>query len=132
MRTKLRFLVLLCLQLMALSTRAESLTGNELLEQLRRNDISALQYVAGITDAASITKHFFDVNPGGLQTQIAESGSTGLSQLWGCAPVKATYGQIADVTVKYLENRPRIRHLSAALIIAFAMKDAWPCPVTPK
>lgn len=107
---------------------SQTMTGNELLAALNKQDPIALHFVAGVVDAASTSRHFFDENPAGLSTQSAQAGLTGLERLWGCRPEKATYGQVADVTAAYMKKRPEIRHLDSTLIIAFAMKEAWPCP----
>jgi hypothetical protein len=113
--------------LAATLTQAQTFTGNELLEKLRVQDPSAVHYVAGVVEATAASKAFFEINPAGLQPDEVKAGLQGLARLWGCRPEKATYGQVADVLVAYLSNRPKVRHLDATLLLAFAIKDAWPC-----
>ncbi|WP_371869170.1 Rap1a/Tai family immunity protein [Duganella margarita] len=105
----------------------QAFTRNDRLAKLKVNDLDALRYLTGVVDAAAISKNYFEVNPMEIPEPSAEIGALGLSLLWGCRPEKATYDQVADVTIKYLSDRPNIRHLDASLLIAFAMKDAWPC-----
>lgn len=120
--------VLILLVVATSEAKSQSFTGNDLLEKLKARDLATLQYVAGVVDAAAASKNFFEANPAGLSEQVAGTGAIGMSRLWGCRPERATYGQVADVTISYLSSRPNVRHLDATLLIAFAMKDAWPCP----
>lgn len=127
MRANIKLVVVLLGFGAAMQAKAQAFTGNELLAKLKVNDLDALRYLTGVVDAAAISKNFFEVNPMEIPEPSAEIGALGLSHLWGCRPAKATYGQVADVTIKYLSDRPNVRHLDASLLIAFAMKDAWPC-----
>jgi hypothetical protein len=127
MKTYLKSTLALLGVLAVFPATAQGLTGNELLEKLKAKDIGGVRFVTGVVDAVGTTQKFFRVNPAGLPEQLARDTTSGLAQLWGCYPAKSTYGQVIDVVILYLEKRPAIRHLDATMIMAFAMKDAWPC-----
>jgi hypothetical protein len=44
-----------------------------------------------------------------------------------CVPSDATYGQISDVVLKYLNDNPQMRHYTAPGLAAIALSEAFPC-----
>jgi hypothetical protein len=44
-----------------------------------------------------------------------------------CVPDGVTVGQLVDVVVRYLEQKPEIRHTSAAALAMTAIRNTW-CP----
>ena len=67
-----------------------------------------LAYVIGIVDA-------FEFNEG------VKSG------LKLCVPGGVTAGQLRDIVVRYLQNKPQDRHNAGSVIIFLAMSEAFPC-----
>ena len=45
-----------------------------------------------------------------------------------CIPDEADWGQITDVSIKFLNEHPEHRHLFAVTLVLMAVRDAWPCP----
>ena len=45
-----------------------------------------------------------------------------------CVSSKATYGQMADIVSKYLQEHPERRHTDAARLVITALQKAFPCP----
>ena len=45
-----------------------------------------------------------------------------------CHPNDATLGQITDVVRLYLEKHPEERDASAASLVVYALREAFPCP----
>lgn len=95
--------------LLALPAQAQMFDGNKLLDIFKKAEVSSNNvdwgfsrgYVAGVYDA--------------------NSGVT------FCTPNTITLGQMSDMTQKYLENNPAVRHLSAEAIIVYFMGKTWPC-----
>ena len=90
--------------LTCLSAHAEFKSGNKLYEQMRGTQgeqMLALGYITGVIDT--------------LQ------GAT------ICAPETLTAGQAVDMTKKYLEEYPAVRHMSADVIVNRVMSLVWPC-----
>jgi hypothetical protein len=44
-----------------------------------------------------------------------------------CLPPRATVGQIKDVFMNYLADRPQDRHLPSAVLMFNALKASFPC-----
>lgn len=44
-----------------------------------------------------------------------------------CIPSEATYGQISEVVLKYLNDNPQMRHYNAHGLAAIALSEAFPC-----
>jgi len=84
---------------------AEFLSGNDLLARINSDEVLhrmfALGYVAGVSDA---------------QQHVISCPSAGV-----------TNGQVRDVVKSYLEANPGIRHKTADMLIADALKQVWPC-----
>ena len=49
-----------------------------------------------------------------------------------CIPEAVTFGQMAKVVVRYLDQHPEQLHLMATLVIAKATHDGFPCRATVK
>jgi Rap1a immunity proteins len=47
-----------------------------------------------------------------------------------CDPPRIITRQAIDVVVQFLGSNPQVRHFDAALLIAAALQNAWPCPAT--
>lgn len=88
---------------------AEFESGNTLLAKLTSTEIyerlNGMGYVAGVFDSHKTLTH--------------------------CAPDNSgiTAGQITDIAVAYLRNRPAVRNMSADVLLREAFKQVWPCPV---
>jgi hypothetical protein len=90
--------------LICLSASAQFKSGNKLLEQIRGShgeQMLALGYITGVSDTLS--------------------GAT------VCLPSELTAGQAMDITKKYLEDYPAVRHMAADAIINRALSVIWPC-----
>lgn len=109
------------------AAHAETMTGNEFLEKMANKDSNALYYLVGIVDAAEASRLVFDQNLMKIDASARENAINALGQYWGCRPEKVSYGQVGDVTVAYINTHPKIRHLDLGMIIAAAIRDAWPC-----
>ena len=44
-----------------------------------------------------------------------------------CVPLGVTNGQLVDVFYKYLDDHPAQRHMDAAVLAFFSLRDAFPC-----
>jgi hypothetical protein len=101
--------VLLLSALLALPAQAQMFDGNKLLDIFKKAETASNQidwgmsrcYVAGVYDA-----------------------NTGVTF---CTPSSITLGQMSDMTQKYLENNPAVRHLPAEAIIIYFLGKTWPC-----
>lgn len=77
-------------------------TGQELLNKLKDDRLSAMGYIAGVADT--------------------QSGVT------ICIPAgRVTLGQMADMVKQTLERVPSERHLSADIFVQVALEQRWPC-----
>jgi len=98
---------LLLSAMLALPAQAQMFSGNKLLDAFNKAETSNIDwgfargYVAGVYDS--------NTNVG------------------FCAPTTVSLGQISDMTHKYLENNPAIRHLAADAIILYMLNKTWPC-----
>lgn len=94
--------------------------GNTLLKKCALDpgsvDLSNLSiclgYVAAISDA--------------LQGMISGRRNT-IGGRSACVPSNVTIGQSVDVTVKFLQVHPDLRHFSANSLVAAALEEAFPC-----
>ncbi len=75
-------------------------SGNELHKWCGAGWGLCLGYVAGAYDA--------------LETQL-------------CVPGESTLDQVAKVVQKYLAEHPERLHRPGSVLVALAIKDAWPC-----
>jgi len=97
---------------MALALDGTFWSGNDLLEVCRSNrDGSSIcaAYIMGVVDT--------EANTAGYQGRLPIF----------CIPTGATNVQLVDVTVRYLEDRPELRHASAAGLVQAAMVKAFAC-----
>jgi hypothetical protein len=85
-------------------------TGNDLLGYCStpNSSLFCLGYVEGVADTMARN----DPVLGGLRA---------------CIPAGVTGGQLRDITVKMLQDRPEIRQNNAASIVASALSTAFPC-----
>lgn len=89
------------------------LNGNEVLEDCR-NLSSGLQssqctgYIQGVVDMEAAL-------------QLVGDGRH------FCVPVGGNARQLRDIVVQYLEAEPATRHMNGALLVALALKRAFPC-----
>lgn len=125
MKATLIIVTLCCLT--CIGAHGQSLTGNQLLQKLNAESIDGAMYLAGVVDAASTNRLSFKLNVAKVDEKLSDIALRYHGIVWGCTPEKATYGQIADVTVSYLKRNPNVRHIDAVLLISMAMKEAWPC-----
>jgi hypothetical protein len=72
-------------------------------------------YVAGVADAMSLVQ----VTGGNLAGVVA------------CIPFPVVIGQAKDVAAKYLHEHPELQGYTAVNLVAFALRDAFPCPQSP-
>jgi hypothetical protein len=94
---------------------------------LTDRNIASLHYLAGIVDAAEASRLVFELNFMPTDEDTRRKAEASLGKFWGCRPEKASYGQVADVTVSYLKKHPNVRHLESSVLIPAAMREAWPC-----
>lgn len=80
--------------------------GNEALDRCERDRSWCSTYVAGATDG------------------IAFGANNAVPY---CIPAGVTLGQMVDVYLGYLKDRPADRHLDAVYLVTDAMWSAWPC-----
>jgi len=111
----------------ALNAHSQTMSGNDLLQKLTDRNIASLHYLAGIVDAAEASRLVFELNFMPTDEDTRRKAEASLGKFWGCRPEKASYGQVADVTVSYLKKHPNVRHLESSVLIPAAMREAWPC-----
>lgn len=93
---------------LAAAAHAEFITGNNLLNSLKKEGSQdraiAVGYVVGVTDTimGSVT----------------------------CPPPGVTPPQIVDLVQQWLEQNPRLRHNSGDRVVAAVLGQAWPCETT--
>ena len=100
-----RFLILAacCLALPSVAQPSSILyTGQELLNRLSDDRISALAYIAGVADSQS-----------GITVCIP--------------PRQVTLGQMADMVKQTLERVPSERHIAADIYVQATLSNRWPC-----
>ena len=77
-------------------------SGQELLNRLNNDRLSALAYIAGVSDSQS-----------GVTICIP--------------PGQVTLGQMADMVKNSLERVPSERHLAADIYVQVTLSNRWPC-----
>ena len=70
---------------------------------------TCLEYVTGVFDSFST------------------SFGVGLMPRTFCSPSSVTVSQLKDIAVRYLEQNPSSRHISAAALVMISFKEAFPC-----
>jgi hypothetical protein len=90
--------------------RAEFMEGNDLYDACTGPDskLVCLNYVMAIADAAQA--------PAAVKRSPMCPGSEVVAE------------QVVDVVTRYLAAHPEKRHLSAPLLVANALAEAYPCP----
>lgn len=124
---KLAKYVLLFLCLTAFNTHSETMSGNDLLQKLTDQKPDGLFYLVGIIDAAEASRLVFETGIIKIDENTKREATASLGQFWGCRPENASYSQVSDVTILYLKNHPKVRHFESSMLIAAAMREAWPC-----
>jgi hypothetical protein len=77
-------------------------SGQELYNKLSNDRLSAMGYIAGVSDSLS-----------GITICIP--------------PGQVTLGQMADMVKQSLERLPSERHLSADIFVQATLEKRWPC-----
>jgi hypothetical protein len=103
----------LALLLMATCAKAERMSGNFLLEQcaapISESRLMCTSYILGYVDATVM----WNANASGIPI---------------CIPSEEVIArQIVDVVVKWLKAHPQDRDRAAAILVADALEEAWPC-----
>ncbi len=97
--------LLIILSLVTPAAHAEFFSGNDLYERLTGDAYAkslAMGYVVGVHDATRGVMH--------------------------CSSTEATSGQVRDMVIRRLVERPEQRHLGADVLVTMTMRDTWPCP----
>ena len=100
-----RFLILAacCVALPSVAQPSSMLySGQELLNRLSTDRLSAMAYIAGVADSQS-----------GVTICIP--------------PNTVTLGQMSDMVKQSLERVPSERHLSADVFVTVTLGNRWPC-----
>jgi hypothetical protein len=88
----------------AIPAQAQFQSGNELLEMMvdekATKKMQGLGYIQGVVDAINGTV---------------------------ACPPRVSTGQVIDMVKLFLEGNPAVRHLGAANIVAYVLKENWPC-----
>lgn len=91
---------------------ADGIDGNQLYDWVKDGEDSfkysyAVAYIGGAIDAFNVAAEF--------------------DSPFFCLPDNVTRGQVTDVTARYLRENPDERHQGAAVMVAMAMVEAYPC-----
>lgn len=88
------------------------LTGNELHEYCTsctgNNELYCLGYMAGVSDT--------------LNHPLVRNDRLGI-----CMPKSVSMGQVQDIVLKFFDENPQIRHLSASGLVSAALLKVFPC-----
>jgi hypothetical protein len=93
---------ILILAFFSASAFSQQQDGNEMLERMKKAEVSDNFYMGYITGIA-------------------------IMNTTACYYSNITTGQIYDVVKIYLEQNPAIRHLSRGVIVVQALNNAFPC-----
>lgn len=124
---RLAKLVIPFLCTVAINAHSETMSGNTLLQKLTDQNSEGLLYLIGIVDAAEASRLAFEADFIKTDENTKREAKISLGKFWGCRPEKASYGQVSDVTISYLKSHPKVRHFESSMLIAAAMREAWPC-----
>ncbi len=129
MRYEMKPTNILLISLLLVSSVAKSgaINGNDLLHKLTNKNADGFYYIVGFIDAAALSHSVFKFNVMRLNENSKNDALRTIGKVWGCRPKKASYGQVTDITIAYLKKHPEIRHQESYLLVADAMKEAWPC-----
>lgn len=101
----MRKLIVALATTLALSAHAEFVTGNHLLQTLKKdsalNRAVAMGYIVGIADAAEGTV--------------------------SCLPPSVTIPQVINLVEQWMENNPQLLHNTGDRIVVAVLGQAWPC-----
>lgn len=92
------------------SSASHALTGNEMLADLQRNDVS----------------YEYGYSSGVLVGVVEISSAFQSSNL--CIPEGVSNKQINDVVKSNLQMAPERRHMNASFLAYMALIKTWPCP----
>ncbi len=65
---------------------------------------------------------------GGISDATATYEKWGLMQPEFCSPKRISVEQLRQVSLRYLRKHPEDWHLAGGSLVAFAFREAWPCP----
>jgi hypothetical protein len=134
-------LSVLCVTSFLFSTGAAALSGNELLQDCRSEPGFKSGYCLGFIVGSGYG--YSEGRQGGalyqyfgrslknlkeFQDRASEADAVSRSAAYYCIPSGVTQGQMLEVVTKYLEGNPALRHWDATLLVAAALKEAFPCP----
>lgn len=100
-----------------------AMSGNELYELLdgsTDNKLQGMRYLQGLRDA----EHLHVQIEGLLATM--EKRRPDMRRFF-CAPTGATLGQVSEIVMAELRNKPSERHMFAPQIAQQALRQTWPC-----
>jgi hypothetical protein len=119
----MRYIHIICIGLIFLligaSTNAEESRsdGNALLQDCTDpSDIFGMGLCLGLLRGVRDTRTLYTIAP---------------SAFSDCVPQEVTIGQVRSIVVKYLQDHPEKLHYRHALLVNFALSQAFPCPVQP-
>lgn len=115
MKKKIAIAALMALAHMSAS--AGFIDGNKLLDWLQRPEYKnvASVYIQAISDSEDDAALFELANPRKYKVR------------YFCVPDQVYSTQLSDIVKKYLENNPKNRHWSAAMLSRYALVEAYPC-----
>jgi hypothetical protein len=116
----------------ALLTGSASAAEDEIIKDTRQF------YSGNALLEVCLSQHPLDRACWGYTTGIADAMGGGEAfgeTLFGwsaCIPTEVTVYQLADVTIRYLQEHPEKRHWGAGGLVARAFREAFPCPQAAK
>ncbi len=98
-------------------------TGNDLLKDCSSDDAAERQFCFGYVLGAG------DGWRGRIlfEKTVDEMGDLQFMESV-CVPDNVTKGQVLDIALKHMKANPEHRHTHAAIMVATALVDAFPCP----
>jgi hypothetical protein len=92
---------------------AQWVDGNGLYSDCEKGNLKCYGYIFGLIDALDLSELLTDKPP--------------LPKAKTCMPAEVTGQQLRDVVLEFLRDNPAKRHLAAAVLVAKALSDAFPC-----
>jgi hypothetical protein len=126
-RMKLKTYVFSLLCVATFGAHSQTMSGNDLLQKLTDQNIEGLLYLIGVVDGGHASRVVFESDFIKTEEKTKREALISLGKYWGCRPEKASYGQVSEVTIAYLKSNPKIRHFDSSMLIAAAIREAWPC-----
>jgi hypothetical protein len=100
-------------------TQAHAVTGVELATECQTpGDVQGISHCLGFIRGVGDTLTFW---------QMVYPKSANPKSVYGCMPVTVTATQLRDAWLKWIKENPKFQNESAAIWLALAFKDAWPC-----